>query len=51
VQSNRSCHEVSFRGPWADQARQDLAELIGERVKPGELAVLDERLGRTGQAD
>jgi ParB/RepB/Spo0J family partition protein len=51
AQSNRSYYEVSFRGPWADQARQDLAELIGERFKPGELAVLDERLGRTGQAD
>lgn len=51
AQSNRSYHEVSFRGPWADQARKDLAELIGERVKPGELPVLDERLGRNGQAD
>ena len=36
--SNRSYHEVSFRGPWAEQAQQDLAELIAERIKPGRAA-------------
>ena len=46
AQSSRSYHEVSFRGPWGKQAQQDLAELIAERIKPGELPALDQRLGR-----
>jgi ParB/RepB/Spo0J family partition protein len=49
--SSRSYHEVSFRGPWAEQAKLDLAELIAERIKPGELPTLDERLDRKGDAD
>jgi ParB/RepB/Spo0J family partition protein len=44
--SNRSYHEVSFRGPFAEQAQADLTGLIAERIRQGELPVLDERLGR-----
>ncbi|MGO9488144.1 MAG: ParB/RepB/Spo0J family partition protein [Solirubrobacteraceae bacterium] len=51
AQSSRSYHEVSFRGPWGEQAQQDLAELITERIKPGELLALDQRLGRNGETD
>jgi ParB/RepB/Spo0J family partition protein len=47
AQSNRTYHEVSFRGPWAEQARRDLTELITERIKPGELPSLDHRLERS----
>ncbi len=49
--SNRSYYELAFRGPWAEQARQDLTELIAERVKPGELPALDTRLHRTVTSD
>ena len=51
AQSNRSYYQVSFHGPWAEQAAQDLTELIAERIKPGELIALDERLGRTVDPD
>ncbi|MCW3033347.1 MAG: Chromosome (plasmid) partitioning protein ParB [Solirubrobacterales bacterium] len=44
--SNRSYYGVSFRGPFAEQAKNDLMELIAERIAEGELPALDERLGR-----
>jgi len=47
--SNRSYHEANFADPWAEQARQDLAELLAECIKRGELPELDQRLGRYGE--
>jgi hypothetical protein len=42
--SQRSFHHLAFRGPWAEQAEQDLEQLVRERIPEGRLPALDERL-------
>jgi ParB/RepB/Spo0J family partition protein len=44
--SRRSWYSLRFAGPWAEQARLDLYEIVRERIKEGQLPALDERLSR-----
>lgn len=47
AQSRRSYYTLSFRGPYAEQARQDLREIVRERIPQGALPALEERLTDT----
>src|SRR5665213_3029318 len=40
-QSRRSHYLLGFRGPWAVQAERDLDAIVRERIKEGQLPVLD----------
>lgn len=46
AQSRRCWQELSFRGPWAEQANLDLVGIVRERIKDGQMPTLDERLAQ-----
>jgi ParB/RepB/Spo0J family partition protein len=44
ARSRRSFYMLSWRGPWAAQAKRDLHAIVRERIKEGQLPALDELL-------
>ena len=47
--SRRGWYELTFLGPWADEAAADVLAIVRDRIKEGQLPALDELLRRQSE--